>query len=306
MNRLVHSEAGFLRSMQISSCEYFAFVEGGLDRPFIDRIFNYIQTSTGNFPYKVICAKELPGSTGGKQRLLKSFRHFRRKGLLSSSFHGKPVVLAFIVDKDVDDFTQRKVRSNHLIYSSTYDLEGHLLQCGYFHRALADCALLSQEQVTSIVSDPHDSLSEWVRNWREWLSLCMTSQKLRTNVGCTYDRVSAVNPEPLASVDLTLVADFLEKISTRCSRSLHEITRVYERALRAVDSSIEAGMPMRYFKGKWIGSILDSHLKSTPSPHNSRTRQVGDNLFVSLLGQVGVSPHCKCAAEYISRIQRLM
>jgi hypothetical protein len=297
MTRLTHSSGGFLRSMQMSSARIFAFVEGRLDRSFFDRIAGNVCSSSG-VRYQIISAKELPGSTGGKPALLATFKKFRAEGKLAFSAFGKKMSCLFIADKDADDYTRRRLRSPHLIYSSTYDLEGHLLLCGNVNRALADACGITIEQSRALIPDPAGFIATAATQWREWVALCLLSQASCVNCGCTFDRASQINMGPMGPVDLVRLADFKSRLASAMQLSQVEFESLYSKVLRRVELSIAQGEPLRYFKGKWFGHIFQSYLEGRPRVPDAAISGVGEKLGVALVGQVAEKQNCCCSAYY--------
>src|SRR5689334_11076490 len=101
MTRLLHSNQGYLRSMQISGHSLFVFVEGQLDRYFTERLCDAALGSLG-VNYIVRLSAELPGGTGGKPGLLRYRDYLHGRPALRTSLQGKLTVVAFILDKDID------------------------------------------------------------------------------------------------------------------------------------------------------------------------------------------------------------
>jgi hypothetical protein len=301
MTRLVHSQGGFVRSLQMSSARLFAFVEGRLDRSFFDRMLPRAIAS-GAVPHQVVAVKELPGGTGGKPSLLSTFRDFRRRRLLRMTAFGKTMVCVFFADKDSDDFCRKQLRSPHLVYSPTYDLEGHLYSCADIHRALADSCGLTVSQAQALIPDPKAWLEQVAQTWREWIALCLLSQSRSINCGCTFDRVSQVNPNPFAPPEPARVLYFKTLIAQREGLSLAETERLFTNAVKRVDASIASGSPLRYFKGKWLSHLVQRYLETKPKPPDANFSGVGERLCSTLVAQVAVGAHCNCCATYLTQV----
>lgn len=304
MTRLTHSDAGFIRSLQMSSARFFAFVEGRLDRPFFDRIMAQV-CAPARIGYQVIAMKELPGGTGGKSALLATFRDLRTRGLLACVAFGKSMACVFIADKDSDDFTRKRLRSPHFIYSPTYDLEGHLFSCGDLHRALADACGITTQQAQTLVPDPVG----WLRNaatlWKEWVALCLVSQLRGVNCGCTFDRPSQVNPNPLAQPDPAQVTAFKTQLASTLGIADTDLDGIFSTALRQVEASIHAGFPLKFFKGKWLGHMMQRHLEHQPRIAGATINGVGERLGVALVAQVAHHANCRCCGPYLQPLQAI-
>ena len=75
--------------------------------------------------YEIFIARQLPGSTGGKQALLNFFAFLRRSKALVSSLGGQRACI-FFLDKDVDDLQRKKKRSQHTVYTEHYDVQNYI------------------------------------------------------------------------------------------------------------------------------------------------------------------------------------
>ena len=305
MTRLTHSSGGFVRSLQMTSARVFAFVEGRLDRPFFDRLLAQI-CNPAAVGYQVFAMKELPAGTGGKSALIKTFRDYRQSGLLACTAFGKTMTCVFLADKDSDDFTRKQLRSPHFLYSPTYDLEGHLFSCGDFTRALADASGITTEQAKLLVPDASAWIRTIARHWRDWIALCLLSQSKGVSCGCTYDRASQVNPDPLAPPDAAQVAAFKSRLASALEISQNELDADFSAACRRVDRSIEVGQPLKYFKGKWLSYLIQRHLESKPRIPDALVSGVGERIGVSLLSQVALHTNCGCCAAYVPRLKSLI
>ncbi|WPH19851.1 DUF4435 domain-containing protein [Variovorax paradoxus] len=305
MTRLVHSSGGFVRSLQMSSARIFAFVEGRLDRTFFDRIFHRELQAT-SIKHQVIAMKEIPDQAGGKTALLAVFRDFRRRGVLRTTAFGKSMVSVFLVDKDSDDYCRKQLRSPHLIYSKTYDLEAHLYSCADLHRALADASGTTLEQAKALLPDPQTWLANAVYQWRDWISLCLISQDNSLNCGCTFERVSQVNPDPLHPPDVAKIDEFKKILSQKMGVSEKDFEVLYESTRRSVDRSLRLGEPLRYFKGKWLSHLIQKFLETTVRPADANFNNIGDKLESTLVAQVAYASRCACCTSYSEKLTPLV
>jgi hypothetical protein len=305
MTRLVHSQGGFVRSLQISSARIFAFVEGRLDRTFFDRLLRR-ELQSIDIKHQVIAMKELPHQAGGKSALLAVFKDFRRRGVLKTTAFGKTMVSIFLADKDADDYCRKQLRSPHLIYSNTYDLEAHLYSCADLQTALADAAGITLDQARMLLPDPKAWLSNAVYQWRDWISLCLISQNNSLNCGCTFDRVSQVNPNPLDAPDASEIENFKSTLVQKLGIKRADFELLYDSARRGVDRSLRLGEPMRYFKGKWLSHLIQKFLETTARPADANFNNIGDKLESTLVAQVAQASRCACCTSYSSKLSPLV
>lgn len=305
MTRLTHSKGGFVRSLQMSSASVFAFVEGRLDRAFFDRLFGQVCVPRG-LRHQVIAMKELPGAAGGKSMLLSTFQAFRRQGLLMSVAFGKRMACIFLADKDADDYSRRKLRSPHLIYSPSYDLEGHLFTCGNLQRALADSCGITLQQAQYLIPNPETWLANAAETWKDWISLCLISQHWRVNCGCTFDRVSAINVDPFAPPNALQLENFKSALTAELNVTRDRFEQTYSITYRRVEASLNAGNPMKYFKGKWLSHLMQKFLEAKPRPADANFNGVGERLGVTLVAQVAVHANCTCCGPYTAEVSALV
>lgn len=305
MTRLTHSSGGFARSLQMSTASFFAFVEGGLDRPFFDRLIAAACASRG-VKHQVIAVREIPGSAGGKIALLSQFKEYRRtKKLLTTAF-GKTMACVFFADKDSDDFSRRQLRSAHLFYTETYDLEGHLFGCGDLQRALADACGLTLQQAKLIVPDQNGWLLDVATKWKDWTVLCLISQTRRINCGCTYDRASAVNTNPLGPPDVAALEVFKNKLAMSLAICRNDFDLLFAEVERRVNVALNSGQPLRYFKGKWVLHVLQRMLESAAKPADTLVNSAGEKVTTALLSQVAVQPGCQCCTAFLPGLAKLI
>lgn len=306
MSRLTHSLGGFIRAIQMSSAQLFAFAEGRLDRSFFDRLLAR-NCGDAKIKFQVFASKELPGDTGGKPRLLSAFKQFRSRGLLKCTAFDKRMACIFFADKDADDYLRTRLRSSHLVYSPTYDLEGHLHACADMHRALADSCGITLEQARNLLGDSQTWLDNAASSWRDWIALCLISQQHKVNCGCTFDRASPINTRPpFSGPDTTLLNQFKDSLAAGIGITRDAFDKLYSRTLKSVDASLHAGQPMRYFKGKWLHHLMRQFISSANRPADMNANAVGEQLNTALVAQVGERSMCRCCSVYVSALDPIL
>lgn len=305
MTRLVHTEQGAARSMQISEAVVFAFVEGGLDRPFVDKILNHI-LNTDSAKHRVQAIKEITNGTGGKPALIAKFREFSEKNLLKKTAWKKTTISIFFLDKDADDYLNKKIESPHVIYTKSYDLEGDLFQAGDLTLAIADTCLLTHEQAKTVIQDKDSWLKSIALNWVDWITLCILSQKESIAIGCTYDRISDINTKESNKLDVDKLAAYQEKMALELNIPKEDFMQKYGVARQAVINSINNGEPLRFLKGKWLKSAIQEQASKPPRIPDSSTQGIGDRILSVLLGHVAQTMHCTCANRYSVFLKNLL
>lgn len=304
MTRLVHSENGFIRSLEISTINFFAFVEGGLDRAFYDRLLE-LNFDGKNIKHEVIAAKELPGETGGKIRLLALFKQLRSKSKLASNSFGKRFACVFFFDKDVDDLKRTKIRSNHCIYTEGYDLEGHLFTCGDLHRAIADACGITKSQANSLIGDQSIWLQSCVARWKEWVTLCLMQRVEGVNCGCTYERVSDLNANLINPTDLNKLVYYQNKLQILLNLNSTNFKKLYKRYEDKITQSIINNKPLSFFKGKWLRTLIELDLGSRNQIPNMSLNGAGERVVSTLVSQVGNHVSCRCCGIFSPKILKI-
>lgn len=301
MNRLVYSSGAYLRSMQISGAQLFAFVEGGLDRPFVERIFKSVAPQ---IRYRIVAAKELPGSTGGKNRVIEWFKELRGKRMLASQSWGKKFFAIFFLDKDADDFKNRLLRSDHVAYTTTYDVEGTIFNCTDVHAGLADAALITSDQAKQLMPSFEGWLRTVTQHWVDWITLCLLTNFEGINCGCGFDRLSDVNPDRLGPPDVIKVEQYKLKACQALGIPAAEFSALYEKYRKRVEAANERGQHLRYFKGKWLHSLLQIYCERANKVEDWNVQSIGEKLTIALLGQIGNSRPCGCCGPFHERLER--
>ncbi len=304
MNRLIHSQAGFLRSLQMSQINFFAFVEGGLDRTFYDRILNQIFQNRG-IRHRVISAKELPSKTGGKPSLLSFFKTMRRAGKLTTELFEKRSVSVFFADKDIDDVLKKLLRSDHLFYTPTYDLEGYLFSNGNLARAVADACGMTFDQASVFMGDQETWINRCVSNWREWTVLCMISHVYAVNCGCTFERPSAINGDTTLPTDQMELGKFRNLLREKLEFTELRFQAAFDLYDRKLTASIRAGAALRFFKGKWLKTILERQLRKSNVAVDANFNGAGERVTTTLVTQVGLTEECIFCEPYAPSLLKL-
>jgi hypothetical protein len=261
MTRLRHSPRGYLRYMQMSRYQIFAFVEGRTDPYFYSKICESVCNPNG-ISYEVCRAQELPQAAGGKQALLSYFQYLRRRSSLLDTFKGKYTGAIFFLDKDVDDLMRIQKRSSHLIYTEYYDAENYIFKYGDLIEAMAAAACLDRLWLQSQVVDSEIWRKDLAERWKEWLKLCLFAKlkKIRGNVN--YGSTSQINNPLYATVNETEYAARLADLQARSGLSNSQFHRAFKRLSRFVDSLYVSDEYDRIFKGKWYASLLDADIKN--------------------------------------------
>jgi len=255
MNRLQHSYAGHLRSMQLSSIELFIYIEGKQTDPYF---YAEICASVPHLhvAYEICMARQLPGATGGKQTLISFFSFLRQNKALVSSLEGKETTCIFFLDKDLDDLQHRKRRSQHVVYTEYYDVQNYIFMHGDLVTGAASAASVDPARLCIELSDAPRWCLRIVRQWREWISLCL--QMVEYNIPCeaNYRVVSRVQTRLCGPTDLQQYLALTQTMARRCGLPVAVFRQRLAAASKKVDRYIAKGQHHRIFKGKWFAFAL--------------------------------------------------
>lgn len=296
MSRLVYSSAAMARASQMSQAEIHIYVEGNIERPCIDRILDFCGYSQR---CKIISARELPGDTGGKNRLLLHFNYLNENNCLATRLAGKRTLQIFYLDKDVDDLTGRTVISDHVVYTSSYDIEGDLIASGNIHRAVADGLQVTAAQVQQVIGEKSNFLQICAQNWLHWIRLCMVNEYSNAKVGCGYSRPSAINPDPLGEHEHALWVEFEAAVKEKLLNQYDYFLEQCDSALALIYESREY---LQVFKGKWFTVIFQKIAELLKS---ANANSAGQRVFTALVAQVG-RVDCVITSTIGSRIHNLL
>ncbi len=246
--RIGHSPGAMRRLVQMTATRIIIYVEGrDLDPNFYSRVCRDICLER-QLSYEIIVADRIAGGGGGKSVLISLFEYLRRKRALIDRTGPISKAVMFYIDKDTDDIFRKKRRSGHLVYTSSFCVENHLFCEGDLLASIAIAGSVDLELVRNRIPDP----VQWRRNaalrWRNWIVLCLTSQKLRLGGDASY----SVNHETVDSrVNTANIATCQADLQTRSGMPSGQFNQIITWARNNTERSIRLGEHDRVFKGKW-------------------------------------------------------
>ena len=287
-NRLVHSRSAHMRAIQISQKTAFAYCEGRNVDPFIYSQIMAKAHPNGAAFCALYHAEEIRG-TGGKESLIRLFKHFRAKKILSRSFKGKQFCCVFFFDKDVDDLSRKCLKSKHALYTQQYDLEGHLYREGDLRHAAAVSINSSQSKIPEVYDDASLWAEKKARHWRAWITLCLYSATFGVDCGCSYGRPSAINPGLLGPTDSHAFATFKTLLMVKSAITAPE----FEMRLRKLENLIRKleakNMLGTVFKGKWLEAIIAAELQAQYAGQPVNLKELGPRVTSALMSRADFS-----------------
>lgn len=257
MSRPRHSNGGFRRYMQISRTQLFIFVEGKvIDPHFYGKVCESAFQST-KIRYRIQTAKELPGETGGKKSLISFFYYLKRNSSLIDGFNDEKTASFFFLDKDIDEFLNKKLRSRHVIYTKYYDVENHIYREGNIQEGVAAAASLDPQIATQICTNNKDWSTDTANKWRHWIKLCMFERKKKLNCGCRYSRASCINVNKYGAHEDESYNQYLSVLKRESGLTESQFKRSYKRISDKIDFIFDNGEYDLVFKGKWYAQFLN-------------------------------------------------
>lgn len=283
MSRLTHSNSGFIRSLQISKHNLFVFVEGQTHDPyFYDKLCKHICKSK-DIKYTVKDAKQLPGETGGKNKLITFFEYLRENSLLVLDFDGEKKTFAFFLDKDIDDFLGRQISSPHLVYTKYYTIENHLYIDGNLTEAIAAAASLSEDTANEIIRDNKEWRKTVASTWKDWIKISLFARVYNINCECNFKTPSKINkPFCQNSIDQKAHKKYLDFLQNRSGFSEEDFTQKFSEISTMVDNLFAQGNHDFLFQGKWYGYFVVEAIKSVKSNVNGLDGKIESTLLMTM------------------------
>jgi hypothetical protein len=282
VSRPSHSFGAHVRALQISRFSLFAFVEGkDIDPNFFGQVCSRVCEPRGLL-YRILTARELPGGSGGKTRLITFYRHVRSKKQLRAALNGKVSILLFFLDKDVDDIRRTKCRSKHVVYTAYYDVQNYVFRHGDFTRSVSAAASIDPRELSEAPLFRGNWCETAARRWKEWVVLCLFSAVHSGRPVANYRSASTVNAPKNGPLDPRLYAAQLLEARNSSGLTEAQFNRTIEQLTDKVERHLSNGTHDLVFKGKWYGAILEMDLH-TAFPGRGQMQNVGTRATAALL-----------------------
>ncbi|WP_432061701.1 hypothetical protein [Streptomyces sp. S1] len=236
--------------------QFFIFVEGRHGDEYVhsnncDLAFTGLQVQ-----YEVIRAEQISGVGSGKTRLLAHYELLTQSGQLISSLKGEVAVAVFFMDKDLDDLKGIQIDSEHVIYTSFYDVENHIFTEGDIRHAVAAACNFSPQRVRRELPAGNLWQAHIADYWKDWVRLCFAANILNLRGESNYGRPSPLNPDPYGPPDVQSVETFERRSHAMARKGNPSGCLEWNAARQQVDSLYGAGLQDQAFKGKWYAEIL--------------------------------------------------
>ncbi|MFC1924408.1 hypothetical protein ACFLT3_00155 [Chloroflexota bacterium] len=256
----------------MSRASLFIFIESHADRYAYSCIVDPVFINH-DMRYEFVTAEEIKGSSGGKQNLLKFFDYLKRRGSLIDTYKGKKTASVFYLDKDVDDLLRTQRRSNHIVYTSMYELENYLFMYGDLAYAAAASASIDIASLRDGLGDFGTWRLKSAENWKQWVQLCLYSHKHCIGGACNYSQpFSSIHKRAWESFDNDSYQSHLARIQSKSKLDSSKFLESFKRLCSRVNRIYKTGQHDSIFKGKWYRYFLaeDVHKIASGRRYNKK------------------------------------
>jgi hypothetical protein len=298
-SRLRHTPTGRTGSRKITQFRLNVYVEGRrVDAYVYGRICETVFGHEVPKPYRLIRADEI-AQGGGKTVVKAEYQRLLTAGLLSS----KASTTLFLLDKDLDDIENKLIKSPHVQYTPTYDLEGLVFKNGDLADAVAAALSMDRVHVRSVLGSSSTWCDQASSKWREWVVLCLIARQLPRMTAVNYKNVSTVN-NPLHDNHKPALSKIAQKtLAAASGLTPQQFSIIRRNVRRRILRCAKRGRLDRFFKGKWYANILDSEVHARFPTEYGGIRAFPDHITSLLMQSIDCTD--AWAKPYRDRIQSL-
>ena len=271
------------KALKISERKVFGICEGRSFDPYV-----YSELIKRAFPtskrfYQINRVEEIEGLSG-KNGILKLLKELKSRKVLAAEFKGKDFCCVFFMDKDIDDILKMRFRSSAVFYTDAYDLEGQLYRDSNLLHAVA----VGLQAELDLVPSDYRSAAKWISDravaWHEWLILCIFSEMHQVHVGCSFGRISPINPFLIGQTNHDQYLAFKSSLKSMSGFSATKFDKEFKDIESLCEGLLRRGVLWTVFKGKWLEAILEAELKSKLQGKLVNFNGVGARVSTSVLG----------------------
>lgn len=281
MARLHYSTSAFGRALLMSSVAAYVFVEGDLDKAFVDRMMSN-DASWQKVPVLLRLARELDPALGdGKLALLQLHTKLRQQKRLEVG--GRKRFL-FFLDKDIDDTLRIKRRCNHIVYTDFYNIENYIFRYSRLQRAAADAAY---QQTASLVflSDPVAWTKDASRVWASWVGFSLAVRKNKQSLP-NFGHVSMFHNKTTLVFEPQKQSEFQKLLAGKLGIPIVDVERICGVEERRFLNAIRHDRHDQYWNGKWYSHILVRQLRLNGLMAKTADKAFEDRLEASALAHL--------------------
>jgi hypothetical protein len=259
--KIVYSFPGLLRRIQMGRANLIIFLEGPTDRYYYSKIAEG-ETQGGRIIPLILTAEEISTKSGGKQVLIDFFRYLETKSALNSNLKGKITTTIFYMDKDVDEFIKgKKIVSDHIVYTKTYELENYFFIHGKLDEATAVSSSLDIQSIRDGLGDINDWRAKVARLWMDWVKLCLFAH-VQGNCPPYYSRpYSQINNGKDGGVKKECYEAELSSLQKHSRLNPTDFNKYFLEISKKVDTIFSEGHYDEVFKGSWYCFFIINDVK---------------------------------------------
>lgn len=272
----------------MSQKQVFILVEGHEFERYVYSRIASVACTPALMTYQVISARELPGKTGGKPRLLRFYRFARRFTGFILKLGSRKRALVFYLDKDVDDICQRREQSSHICYTSSYDLEGDIILVCDLINVIGVALSTDPQEIPKRLGDTDLLLHRLAEKWIDWTSICLYTRARRLRAP-SYGSPSLINKPLNGPIDPTELASHLNRLHNLSGLSRADFLADFSGVKRLVRRCYGRQLQNVVFKGKWYFTLLDAELRQHFVGAECNLQQLPARLGAALMSSLDYS-----------------
>lgn len=268
--------------MQMSATRVFILVEGRqIDTYFYSEIGRRVCASAG-LSYEIVRADRV-GESGGKGTLMELHEFLYLGGSLIDRSKGSETWCFFYLDKDVDDILCKQIESKHVVYTPFYSVENVLFIYGDLVRGAAAAASLDAARVGLRIPNSEAWRREKAELWKDFVTLCLFSQKYRINCDCHYGRnTSPLNNPADTEADAEEVAARMTALEGLSGLPGVDFDRKFRASARLVRRVYGRGEHDILFNGKWYRELLMREIEIVAQGEQYNRHALANGITASL------------------------
>lgn len=285
MTKLKRDPRAWIRRLQMSKYSTWAIVEGVKhDTPFYEGL---LTDGAGIKDAQIIQAEDIPVggyAAGGKDHALRIFDFLKEQGGLSQKNSEGNVNVFVFVDKDDDDYHNRKINASHLIYTEGMDVESEIVNNCHLVSAVANTFSISRGDARRFT--PEQPSEQIAGMWSQWISFRLSAETIGQGIA-RFSQASQINyPTFSPNVDPQKVRDLCNFINAGNQERWEESV---SQAKSHVSKEIDAGASHGLVKGKWLAPFVIQEVKSHASKERKLPKVSHDQFITACLGTVDFS-----------------
>ena len=279
-------------------------VEGRVhDSSFFDAMLATHPGLEGGYTVRLAETIEVDGTAaGGKSHVLAVMAWLDDADALIQQSKNGTHVIAFALDRDFDHLTGEKIKSDHVIYTVSMDVESEILLNGDLHAAASMAYSLTRENASRALPTSRELAIDLATRWREWISIgiCAASCDIGTSVPFAQrSRINEHGYGPLVDSEAQKLRD---DVISRFKD--HEDLARFSSVSADVERIYNDGRQWTLVKGKWMAAfvwhLLAASLADVPRELNVKTETLAKTCIGTLDFQA------TWVAPYRSRLDTLL